>query len=155
MNAKGYIISAGLMVQCVSKFDRSKCMSFDKLMEQAQQLQAQMKDAQDRLIITEVDGSSGGGLVKVVMNGRHDVISIDIAPNLFKKQLTEAGNDDTALEKAKAFLESLIAAAVNDAVRKIEDKAKGEMTSLANGMELPEEMRQAFEQGQGDQDGQQ
>lgn len=130
-------------------------MSFDKLMEQAQQLQAQMKDAQDRLINTEVDGSSGGGLVKVVMNGRHDVISIDIAPNLFKKQLTEAGNDDAALEKAKAFLESLIAAAVNDAVRKIEDKAKGEMTSLANGMELPEEMRQAFEQGQGDQDGQQ
>ena len=52
-------------------------------------------------------------------------------------------------------MESLIAAAVNDAVRKIEDKAKGEMTSLANGMELPEEMRQAFEQGQGDQDGQQ
>lgn len=130
-------------------------MSFDKLMEQAQQLQAQMKDAQDRLINTEVDGSSGGGLVKVVMNGRHDVISIDIAPNLFKKQLTEAGNDDAALEKAKAFLESLIAAAINDAVRKIEDKAKGEMTSLANGMELPEEMRQAFEQGQGDQDGQQ
>lgn len=130
-------------------------MSFDKLMEQAQQLQAQMKDAQDRLINTEVDGSSGGGLVKVVMNGRHDVISIDIAPNLFKKQLTEAGNDDAALEKAKAFLESLIAAAINDAVRKIEDKAKGEMTSLANGMELPEEMREAFEQGQGDQDGQQ
>lgn len=130
-------------------------MSFDELMEQAQQLQAQMKDAQDRLINTEVDGSSGGGLVKVVMNGRHDVISIDIAPNLFKKQLTEAGNDDAALKKAKAFLESLIAAAINDAVRKIEDKAKGEMTSLANGMELPEEMRQAFEQGQGDQDGQQ
>lgn len=130
-------------------------MSFDKLMEQAQQLQAQMKDAQDRLINTEVDGSSGGGLVKVVMNGRHDVISIDIAPNLFKKQLTEAGNDDAALDKAKAFLESLIAAAINDAVRKIEDKAKGEMTSLANGMELPEEMREAFEQGQGDQDGQQ
>ena len=130
-------------------------MSFDKLMEQAQQLQAQMKDAQDRLVNTEVDGSSGGGLVKVVMNGRHDVISIDIAPNLFKKQLTEASNDDAALDKAKAFLESLIAAAINDAVRKIEDKAKGEMTSLANGMELPEEMREAFEQGQGDQDGQQ
>ena len=78
---------------------------------------------QDQAANAEVTGEAGAGLVKVVMTGRHDVRSVTIDPSL--------------LEESKEFLEDLLAAAVNDAVRKIEAKSKDAMGSLAGGMNLP------------------
>ena len=81
-----------------------------KLMKQAQEMQANMQKAQEELANTQFTGQSGGGLVTVVMNGRHDVTKVSI--------------DDSLLNDDKDMLEDLVAAAVNDAVRNIEKKSK-------------------------------
>ena len=86
-------------------------------------MQEKMQTMQDQAANAEVTGEAGAGLVKVVMTGRHDVRSVTIDPSL--------------LEESKEFLEDLLAAAVNDAVRKIEAKSKDAMGSLAGGMNLP------------------
>ncbi len=120
----------------------------EKLMEQAQALQEKMRQAQEDLVSTEVEGVAGGGLVKVVLNGRHDVQSLFISPSLFKKVADSEGGEGEggegeggASDKAKTFLEDLIAAAFNDAVQKIEAKAKDTMNGLAQGMDLPPEFK--------------
>lgn len=117
----------------------------EKLMEQAQALQDKMRQAQEDLVNTEVEGAAGGGLVKVKLNGRHDVQSLFISPSLFKKVADSDGGEGEgeggAGEKAKAFLEDLVAAAFNDAVQKIEAKAKDTMSGLAQGMDLPPEFK--------------
>jgi len=93
------------------------------LMKQAQAMQDSMKKAQEEIAAMEVEGQSGAGLVKVVMTGRHDVKRVSIDPTLL-------GED-------KDMLEDLVAAAVNDAVRKAESAAQEKMAGLTAGMPLP------------------
>lgn len=100
-------------------------MKIDDLMKQAQQMQQQMQQAQDELANKEVEGVSGAGMVKVTMNGRHDVRRVSIDPGLM--------NED------KEMLEDLLAAAVNDAVRKVEEgnrDALSGLAGLAGGLDL-------------------
>jgi DNA-binding YbaB/EbfC family protein len=93
------------------------------LMKQAQQLQEQMQQAQEKLANQEVTGESGAGLVKVVMTGRHDVKRVTIDPSLLKED--------------KEILEDLLAAAVNDAVRRVEENNRGMLSGLTQGMNIP------------------
>src|SRR6187399_1386839 len=92
------------------------------LMKQAQQMQDNMKKAQDELAQTEVEGQSGAGLVKVVMTCRHDVKRVSIDPSLLA--------DD------RDMLEDLVAAAVNDAVRRVESTTQEKMSGLTAGLPL-------------------
>jgi DNA-binding YbaB/EbfC family protein len=98
-------------------------MDIDKLMKQASKMQEKMQSMQEEAANAEVTGEAGAGLVKVVMTGRHDVRSVTI--------------DLSLLDESKEFLEDLLAAAVNDAVRKVEGKNKDAMGSLAGGVNLP------------------
>jgi len=93
------------------------------LMKQAQAMQDNMKKVQEAIAALEVEGQAGAGMVKVVMTGRHDVKRVTIDPSLL-------GED-------KDMLEDLIAAAVNDAVRKIEAASQEKMASVAGGLGLP------------------
>jgi DNA-binding YbaB/EbfC family protein len=93
------------------------------LMKQAQQMQDNMKKAQEELAQTEVEGHAGAGLVKVVMTCRHDVKRVTIDPSLL-------GED-------KDMLEDLVAAAVNDAVRRVEATTQEKMSGLTAGMPMP------------------
>lgn len=92
------------------------------LMKQAQQMQENMKRAQEQLATVEVEGQSGGGMVKVVMTCRNDVKRVSIDPSMF---------DD------KEMLEDLIAAAMNDAVRKAEAVSTEKMAGFTAGMQMP------------------
>ena len=94
-----------------------------QLMRQAQQMQENLKKAQDELGQLEVTGQSGGGMVKVTMSCKHEVRRMDIDPAL--------------LDDDKDMLEDLIAAAVNDACRKVEKTTQEKMSGLAGGMGLP------------------
>jgi DNA-binding YbaB/EbfC family protein len=100
------------------------------LMKQAQEMQANMQRAQEELASIEVTGESGGGLVKVTMTGRHEVRRISI--------------DDSLVGDDKDMLEDLVAAAVNDAVHKIESTTKERMTGLTAGLNLPPGMKLPF-----------
>ncbi len=100
------------------------------LMKQAQQMQENMKDMQEKLASVEVEGQSGAGMVKVVMTCRHDVKSIHIDESL-------VGDD-------KEMLEDLIAAAFNDAVRRVETTSQEQMAELTGGMGLPPGMKLPF-----------
>jgi len=93
------------------------------LMKQAQQMQENMKIMQEQLATVEVEGQSGAGTVKVTMTCRHDVKGVSISQSLL-------GED-------KEMLEDLIAAAMNDAVRKVDTTIKEKMSGLATGMGLP------------------
>ena len=93
------------------------------LMKQAQTMQENMKQAQDAIAAMEVEGEAGGGMVKIVMTGRHDVKRVTIAPTL--------------LSEDKDMLEDLVAAAMNDAVRKVETASQQKMAGLTAGMPLP------------------
>lgn len=94
------------------------------LMKQAQQMQANMEKAQQELANIEVTGQAGGGMVQIIMTGKHDVKRVSIEQALF--------DDD------KDMLEDLIAAAVNDAVRQVEKTTQERMsTMLPPGMKLP------------------
>ena len=94
-----------------------------ELMQQAQNMQAELKKAQDELAMAEVQGEAGAGLVRVVMTGRHDIKRVSI--------------DDSVLSEDKEVLEDLLAAAVNDAVRKVEAHNRDAMSGLASGLNLP------------------
>ena len=98
------------------------------LMKQAQQMQENMKKMQEQLGSVEVEGQSGAGMVKVVMNCRHDVRRVAIDPGAM---------DD------REMLEDLLAAAVNDAVRKVENTVQEKMASVTAGM-LPPVMKLPF-----------
>jgi nucleoid-associated protein EbfC len=100
------------------------------IMKQAQQMQANMEKAQKELADAEVIGESGAGLVKVTMNGRHDVKRVVIDPELMK--------DD------KEMIEDLVAAAVNDANRRVEAMTQERMSSVTAGMGLPPGMKLPF-----------
>ncbi len=100
------------------------------MMRQAQKMQADMQRVQEELGNMEVTGQSGGGMVAVVMTGRHDVKRVTIDPSLMQ--------DD------KEMLEDLIAAAVNDAVRQIEQNSQERMAGLTAGLNLPGGMKLPF-----------
>ena len=95
------------------------------IMKQAQAMQENMQKAQEELANIDVTGESGGGMVTLVMNCRHDVKSVSIDPELF------ADADD------KEVLEDLIAAAINDAVRKVEKTSQDKMAGLTGGLSIP------------------
>jgi len=97
--------------------------SITGLMQQAKKMQEDMQKAQQDLANAEVCGESGAGLVCVTMTGRHDVKRVSI--------------DDSVFSEDKEVLEDLLAAAVNDAVRKIESQNSEAMSGLTAGMNLP------------------
>jgi DNA-binding YbaB/EbfC family protein len=100
------------------------------LMKQAQQMQENMKKMQEQLASTEVEGQSGAGLVKVIMTCRHDVKRITI--------------DESLLKDDKEMLEDLIAAAVNDAVRRVESTVQEKMAGVTAGLPLPPGFKMPF-----------
>ncbi|MCC6302797.1 MAG: YbaB/EbfC family nucleoid-associated protein [Gammaproteobacteria bacterium] len=100
------------------------------LMKQAQKMQEDLQKAQEEIAAMEVTGQAGGGMVSVVMTGRHDVKRVSI--------------DDSLLKDDKEMLEDLIAAAVNDAVRRIESESKEKMAGMTRGLPLPPGMKLPF-----------
>lgn len=100
------------------------------LMKQAQQMQENMKKAQDALADILVDGESGGGMVKITMSCRHDVKRVTIDPAL--------------LGDEKDMLEDLVAAAFNDALRKAEATTQEKMSGVTAGMPMPPGMKFPF-----------
>ena len=99
------------------------------LMKQAQMMQDNMKKAQEQLAQTEVEGRSGAGMVKVVMTCAHDVRRVSIDPSVL---------DD------REMLEDLVAAAMNDAVRRGEELSKEKMAGFASGLNLPPGLKLPF-----------
>ncbi len=102
----------------------------EDLMKQAQDMQARMQKMQEDLANAEVRGEAGAGLVSVVMTGRHDVKRVSI--------------DDSLLSEDKEMLEDLLAAAVNDAVRKIEAHNRDQMQKMTAGMGIPPGFKMPF-----------
>lgn len=100
------------------------------LMKQAQQMQENMKRVQEELANIEVEGQSGAGMVKVVMTCRHDVKRVAIDPSLL--------SDD------KEMLEDLVAAAFNDAVRRVDVTVQEKMGGFAAGLQLPDGFKLPF-----------
>jgi len=95
-----------------------------KIMKQAQQMQEQMQQMQEQLALEEVEGSAGGGMVVVRMNGRHEIVKVKIDPEVVDPQDIE-------------MLEDLVAAACNDARAKVDEKVKEEMGKLTGGLGMP------------------
>jgi DNA-binding YbaB/EbfC family protein len=93
------------------------------MMKQAQMVQENMRQMQEKLATIEVEGQSGAGMVKVVMNCRHDVKRVSI--------------DNSLVSDDKEMLEDLVAAAFNDAVRRVESTTQEKMAELTSGMGLP------------------
>lgn len=104
--------------------------SIGKIMQQAQEMQGKMKEAQEELARMEITGESGAGMVKVVMTGKHEVKNVIIDPS--------------ALEEDPEFLEDLVAAAINDAVHHVDAVSKEKMSDMTGGMNLPEGMNFPF-----------
>lgn len=100
------------------------------LMKQAQKMQEDMQKAQQEIADMEIEGQSGGGLVTVVMNGRHELTRVSI--------------DDSLVGDDKDMLEDLVAAAVNDAAHKLDAASKEKMGGLAGGLNLPDGMKLPF-----------
>lgn len=100
------------------------------IMKQAQQMQENMQKMQEELANMQVEGQAAAGLVKVVMTGRHDVKRVEI--------------DDSVMTEDKAMLEDLLAAAVNDAVRRIEESNKDKLGQLTGGMQMPPGFKMPF-----------
>lgn len=100
------------------------------ILKQAQAMQENLKKAQEELAKVEVTGAAGGGLVAVTMSGRHDVRKVQIDPSL--------------LQEDKDVLEDLIAAAINDAVRKVEQTTQERMSGLTAGLNMPPGLKLPF-----------
>lgn len=101
-----------------------------KLMQQAQAMQEKMQKLQEEAANSTAVGESGAGLVQVTMTGRHDVRKVNL--------------DASLLTEDKEILEDLIAAAVNDAVRKVEQASKDKMAELTAGLPLPPGFKMPF-----------
>ena len=100
------------------------------MMKQAQKMQEDMQKAQEEIANMEVEGQAGGGMVKVVMNGRHELRKVEL--------------DDSLMSDDKEMIEDLVAAAVNDAVRKIEQQSSERMSGVTAGLNLPGGMKLPF-----------
>lgn len=103
---------------------------FGDLMKQVQQMQEQFQKAQKELAEREVTGESGAGLVKVTMNGKHQVKNVDL--------------DASLMQEDQALVEDLVAAAVNDAVRKVAESNKDQFAGMTSGFNLPEGFKFPF-----------
>ena len=101
------------------------------LMKQAQQMQENLQKAQEEIAQVEVTGEAGGGMVSVTMTGRHEARRVTIDPTLF-------GDGD------REMIEDLVAAAINDAARKVEQATQEKMAGVAGGMNLPPGMKLPF-----------
>jgi nucleoid-associated protein EbfC len=101
-----------------------------QLMKQAQMMQENMRRMQEQLATVEVEGQSGAGMVKVVMTCKHEVKRISIDPSL-------VGDD-------REMLEDLVAAAVNDAARRVEQTVAEKMSGFTAGLGLPPGMKLPF-----------
>ncbi|MFY8349107.1 YbaB/EbfC family nucleoid-associated protein [Pseudoalteromonas sp. SSM20] len=100
------------------------------LMKQAQQMQDRMQKAQEEIKNMEVVGESGAGLVKVTMLGSHNVRRIEI--------------DESLMEDDKEMIEDLVAAAINDAVRRVEEQTAERMQAVTGGMQMPPGFKMPF-----------
>jgi hypothetical protein len=100
------------------------------MMKQAQKMQEDMQKAQQEIATMEVEGQAGGGMVKVIMNGRHEICRVSL--------------DDSLMDDDKEMIEDLLAAAVNDAVRRIEAETQEKMSGVTAGMNLPAGMKLPF-----------
>ena len=100
------------------------------IMKQAQAMQEKMQRAQEEIAKLEVTGEAGAGMVKVTMLGNHNVRRVSI--------------DDSLMSDDKEMLEDLIAAAINDAVRRVEETSKERMASVTGGMQLPPGFKMPF-----------
>jgi DNA-binding YbaB/EbfC family protein len=98
-------------------------------MKQAQKMQEEMQKQQAEMVNMEVTGESGGGMVKVTLNGKHEARRVEI--------------DETLLDD-KEMLEDLISAAINDATHKIEAKTQEQMSEMMGGLNLPPGMKLPF-----------
>ena len=102
----------------------------NNIIKQAQEMKVNMEKAKKKLLETEVIGQSGGGMVKVIMNGNHEVNRVEINENLMK--------DD------KEMFEDLVAAAINDANRRVEKITQERMSNVTSNMGLPTDMKLPF-----------
>jgi len=102
------------------------------MMKQAQQMQERMQKAQEEIARLEVTGEAGAGMVKVTMYGNHNVKRVEIDPSIL-------GDEDD-----REMLEDLIAAATNDAVRRVEEASKQKMADVTGGMGLPPGFKMPF-----------
>ena len=100
------------------------------LLKQAKEMQEQMQKAQQEMAEKEVTGESGAGLVKVVMNGKHVVKKVSLDPSLMQEEQT--------------LVEDLVAAAMNDAVRKVEENNKNQLGGMMSGFNMPEGFKFPF-----------
>ncbi|GAB59359.1 YbaB/EbfC family nucleoid-associated protein [Rheinheimera nanhaiensis] len=100
------------------------------IMKQAQAMQEKMQKVQAEIAAMEVTGEAGAGLVKVTMLGNHNVRRVSI--------------DDSLMQDDKDMLEDLIAAAINDAVRRVEETSKEKMAAVTGGLQLPPGMKMPF-----------
>lgn len=106
-------------------------MNLQKMMQQAQQMQQKLADMQARLEAEETEGSSGGGMVKVRLNGKRKLLSVSIDDSLMKPE-------------EKDVLEDLLVAAHNDACGKIDSSASQKMSELSSGLKLPPGVKLPF-----------
>ncbi len=100
------------------------------IMMQAKRMQESFQEAQKEMEKLTVDGESGAGLIKIRMNGKHDVVSVVL--------------DDTLFQEDKPVIEDLIGAAVNDAVRKLEEKSQQSLGGLAQNFKMPDGFKFPF-----------
>ncbi|WP_089727197.1 YbaB/EbfC family nucleoid-associated protein [Candidatus Thiosymbion oneisti] len=100
------------------------------ILKQAQKMQEELQKTQEKLAREAVTGESGGGMVKVTMNGKHEVKRVEIDPSL--------------MEDDKEMLEDLVAAAVNAAVQRVGEKMQENMADLTSGLQLPPGMKLPF-----------
>ena len=105
--------------------------NISQIMKQAKVMQEKMAEVQKKIEETEVEGNSGGGVVSVIMDGKHNLKKIKIDPNLIDKNEIEV-------------LEDLIVAAVNDATKKIAENMSNQLGSISGGMNLPPGMKLPF-----------
>jgi DNA-binding YbaB/EbfC family protein len=101
-----------------------------KIMKQVQEMQANMQKLQEELANMEVTGQAGGGMVSVVLTGRHEARRVNIDPALL--------SDD------KEMLEDLVAAAINDAAHKLEEASKEKLADIAGGLAMPPGLKLPF-----------
>ncbi len=104
--------------------------NFGNMMKQAEALQRNMQKAQEQIAVMEVVGESGGCMVKVTMTGKHEVKRVQIEPAVI-------GED-------REMLEDLVAAAINDAVRRVETQSQQRMSELMSGLRLPPGFKMPF-----------
>ena len=105
--------------------------NFNDMMKKAQEMQKKMQEMQESLSSLEVEGTSGGGMVKVVMNCKNEIKKIDIDQSIINKD-------------EKEVMEDLVVAALNDANTKAEEKSQEEMKKLTGGLGLPPDMKMPF-----------